>query len=57
MMASAQSLFQGYLLYSSRKQGRDGLACYAGLDVGQCDFAVSLHGSGHNRIKKSSWDL
>lgn len=52
--SKAQSRFQGHLLYSSRKQGSDGLACYPGLDVGQRDFAVSLHGSGHNRIKKSS---
>lgn len=43
-----------HLLYYSRKQGSGGLACYPGLDVGQCDFAVSLHGSGHNMIKKSS---
>lgn len=52
--SKAQSRFQGHLLYHSRKQGSDGLAWYPGLDVGQRDFAVPLHGSGHNRIKKSS---
>lgn len=32
--SKAQSRFQGHLLYYSRKQGSEGLACYPGLDVG-----------------------
>lgn len=52
--SKVQSPFQGYLLYFSRKQGPDGLACYPGLDVGQRDFAVSCMGVATTRIKKSN---